>query len=844
MRYISSAKELNQIKPLLNKNYNFDGKILEFKGEKYKVENRFARFIEKNQSESKDSLKHVIEGKSGETNIVGIDTEGNNIVLYYADGSTKVVEHKPRFLSEKKGDNSIVLKGNQPLKYLNVYDSREEWKDRHSYVKYLRKIKTYAIYDHIEEYMMYNGVTMFKGLKLEDVVVLSFDIETSGLTQDNTSKVFLITNTFRKNGKIEKKHFRVDHYENDIEMIKDWCDWVVEIDPQIITGHNIFGYDLSYLRHCYRGELPIGKFGKDTVTMEKTRKKRVDGNTDWEYYPTEAPGRTIVDGIFLAVMYDIGRNFPSWGLKPIAEYLGVVKSDRQFYDAGKIRDNWDDPIEREKIVDYGIHDSDDSLALFDIMVPAFFYLSQYISIPLQTMLCGASGKWINSLLVRAYLQEGYSIPNPSESRIKVSGGISFGAPGIHKNAFKIDVASLYPSIIRSFNMFDEQKDPMGYYKKITDYFTEMRLENKRKFAQTNDTYYDNIQAAQKVAINSIYGMCGTSGLNFNNFELADKITGIGRQIIHKTIYWATGKDTTHWFEDYEVEKDFKYDGILDEQHPISIKTHNFAITGCDTDSIAFKKKDESFITPEERSKLIDEINEIMHKGLTYEDDGYYDVFMVLKAKNYCLLEEGKDKIKKKGSSITDSKKEPVLQQMLDQCIEELMRGDRDLVKITQSYIDLTKNITDITDWCVKKTISKKMRTSERKNETKVMDALAGKTVRDGDKLFFFNDIDGEIQEVKKGELVFTKMKKKEYEALGLEKNPLTELCEHSDRTICEHCNPHLLKPKMVPNRILRLREDFTGSYDVEHYKDRVLKTLNILSTVTDFDKIKDNLDLT
>lgn len=564
IKTISTPNDLNKIKPMLSDNYSFDGEILKLNGDEYKVEPRFRRFIPEKEQE-KTELKYVIEGKSQVENIVGIDKDGTNIILYYADNKSEAVSYKPRFLSQKKGNSSQLLKGNQPLKYLNVYENVDEWKEALNYAKYLAKSKIFAVYDYIEEYMMFNGVTMFKNMTLEQASVLSFDIEAAGLSYDSNSRVFVITNTLRKNGKITKKQFRVDHYDNDdVQMIDAWCEWVVEQDPQIITGHNIFGYDLAYLRHCYGGELPLGKQHKYTETSDRTRKYRVDGNTEWEYHPTTIAGRSVIDGMFLAVKFDIGRDFPSWGLKPIAEHFGFVKEGRQFYDASKISQNWDDLKEREKIVAYCVDDSDDSLALFDKMVPAFFYLSQYISIPLQTMVCGASGKWINSLLVRGYIQDGESIPLPDERDIKVYGGISFGIPGIHKNVFKIDVASLYPSIIRSFNIYDENKDPKMYYKKITDYFTEMRLKNKAKYAETKDVYYDSIQAAQKVAINSIYGMCGTRGLSFNNFEMADKITGIARQIIRKTIIWATSEDIDQTWEEYEADKDYKYNGVLDE----------------------------------------------------------------------------------------------------------------------------------------------------------------------------------------------------------------------------------------------------------------------------------------
>ena len=74
-----------------------------------------------------------------------------------------------------------------------------------------------------------------------------------------------------------------------------------------------------------------------------------------------------------------------------------------------------------------------------------------------------------------------------------------------------------------------------------------------------------MQASYKILINSLYGMMGTKGLNYNDYPLADKITGIARQIIRHTIRWATGEDINYWWADYDLEKDQKYEGILNDQ---------------------------------------------------------------------------------------------------------------------------------------------------------------------------------------------------------------------------------------------------------------------------------------
>lgn len=530
--------------------------------ENYIKTNEYEFYIElKNQS----NLDKLIFGKDTTKKLTAIEVVDNKDILFFADGTTEERDHVYWLLAEFKLDKNFEkLEGNQHYKYIRRFSDKEDYGKFRALLS-KKRVDFYSVWNEVESAMIYHGYTLFGDMKVEDVPVLSFDIEADGLVESKKSKVFLITNSFKKDGVLTKKHFRVDDFGNDCgAMIDAWCNWVREIDPVIINGHNIFGYDFRYLKHVaklYGTDLYLGKDDSAAKFHNKPRNYRVDGSQTWEYHNINIFGRHVIDGMFLAVKYDIGRNYPSWGLKPIAEHEGLVKEDRQFYDASKIGQNWDNPEEREKIVAYGIDDSDDSLGLYELMIPSFFYTAQSIPKPFQVVINSASGSWLNTIMVRAYLQDGHSIAKADE-RSPVAGGISFGVPGNYKNVFKIDIISMYPSIIRAFKLYP-YKDQKQYYLKMANVFTEKRFEYKRKYKETGDNYYNDMQAAKKILINSLYGMMGATGLNYNDFALADKITGLARQIIKKTILWASGKKITYWWEDYDEEKDQKYEGLLD-----------------------------------------------------------------------------------------------------------------------------------------------------------------------------------------------------------------------------------------------------------------------------------------
>ena len=188
------------------------------------------------------------------------------------------------------------------------------------------------------------------------------------------------------------------------------------------------------------------------------------------------------------------------------------------------------------------------------MIPQFFYYNQSLSMNLQTVNNTATGRQINGLLVRSYLQEGHSIPRASQKE-SYGGGISLGIPGIHKHVVKYDIKSMYPSIMLQYDVHDKEKDPNGNFTTILRHFTAERFRNKGMYKETGDRYYNDMQASGKIFINSMYGLLGAPGLNFNSMKLADFVTRTGREIIEKSVLWATGKSVDHW-RDKSVEKGF------------------------------------------------------------------------------------------------------------------------------------------------------------------------------------------------------------------------------------------------------------------------------------------------
>lgn len=652
----------------------------------------------------------LIYGKSDIENIVSIEVENDKAVLFLEkDGqiSTQEVNHRYYILcNEKLGLDWISLAGNQHYKFGKQYDAF--WKFRYDKEKFQDK-DLFIIHNPVEALMIKDGYSYYKGLKPQDVSILCFDIETNGVVQDENSRVLLIANTLRINGEITRKLFCYDDYENDGEMINDWCNWVREVDPSIMCGHNVYTFDFPFLAHTaklHNYDLNLGRNGSKVKFNNYDSHFRVDGSRDLSYRKIKIYGREIVDTMFLSYKYDIGRNYQSYGLKYIINHEGLEKEDRVFYDAGTIKDNYLNPEEWEKIKQYAEHDGDDALSLFDLMVPPFFYMGQMIPKPFQIIIESATGSQLNVLMMRSYLQDKHSIPKADSSE-SFEGAISFGEAGSYRNAVSLDLVSLYPSIMLQYGIHSKEKDPNNHLVKLLTYLRDQRLINKKLAKETGEIRYKHLDTSFKQLINSLYGFMGGSGLNYNYVKGAAEVTARGREILLKSIEWA--------------------------------KSKGFDVIKGDTDSLTIYKNGEEF-SKEEIDRIIEEINSIHPEHINFDLDAVYDAIVVFKAKNYAYR-EGK-KISTRGSAIKASTKSPALKEYINEIVNYLLyfKTEEDQVDLYKKYCREVLNIRtpeQIRRWSVRKTLSATMMSSQRPNETKVMDALKGSGYVEGDRFHVF-----------------------------------------------------------------------------------------------------------
>ena len=421
-------------------------------------------------------------------------------------------------------------------------------------------------------------------------------------------------------------------------MLEELNAILAEEDPDTIEGHNIFKFDLDYLRQRakrFKVKCVWGRFGQ----VAKFRRSRLKVAERWIDFPRcDLPGRTVVDTYLLVMLYDITtRELLAFGLKDVAVHFGITSEDdeRTYLDGNKIHAAYHE--NRDAFLAYLSDDLRETKGIADRLLPTYFEQVKTFPITLQeATLRGTTGK-IDLLFLEHYYHAGRATPAPPEVKPFEGGYTRSFETGVFRQVLHFDVASLYPSLLLHINR-SPRNDALGIFIPLLKQLRTYRLRYKtlaREGATADERAEASArQASFKILINSFYGYLGFSGARFGDGELAAEVTRRGRELLQ---------------------------ALIDE-----LARHGATILEADTDGI-YLSSAEYFDQPEQ---LLAKAAKILPAGIELEYDGRYEAMFCYKAKNYALYDG--QHITLRGSALRSRGTEPYLKRLSDSLISHLL----------------------------------------------------------------------------------------------------------------------------------------------------------------------------
>jgi len=332
------------------------------------------------------------------------------------------------------------------------------------------------------------------------------------------------------------------------ELLTEFAKIVKELDPDIITGWNVIDFDLKVLRD---------KFTKYKISFNIGRSSEESRITTFDSFFKDSkamiPGRIVLDGIHILRSSFIALR--DYKLETAAQtILGEGKLDL-FSNVDK-----GEEIERlfreekQKLVDYNLLDSD--------LVLKILQKKNLIDITIQrTLLTGMQLDRVKSSIAsldNLYLSETKKrkiVCKTSEYKERVArikgGYVKDSIPGIYDYIIVLDFKSLYPSIMRTFNIdplmfipkelhskYDEKDvivSPNGaWFRKEQGILPELlqTLWESRDSAKKRKD--DTASYAIKITMNSFFGVLANPTCRFYSLDMANAITHFGQYIVKTT----------------------------------------------------------------------------------------------------------------------------------------------------------------------------------------------------------------------------------------------------------------------------------------------------------------------
>ncbi len=477
------------------------------------------------------------------------------------------------------------------------------------------------------------GKTLFKGMVFEDIYRIQFDLETNGLSPDHPENRILLIVVSDNRGMLELLE------GDEREIIENFCKLVSEHDPDVLEGHNIFGFDLPFLisraKQC-GVHLSLGRDGSDPKIAAE-RNFAIGGRTR-PFLPYHIYGRHLLDTYLIVQRFDWAKGeLSSYGLKECARTYGFAGEDRVEIPGAEIPRIYNENPDLVRM--YARQDAEDTRSLADLITPVEFYQTQMVPDNYDNCVITGTGEKINSLFVRAYLASGRSVPIPRSAQANLGGYTALLRTGVLERIVKADVESLYPSLMLTHKIAPES-DTLEIFLPMLRTLTERRLEAKKK--ASGSAYWDGIQNTFKVFINSFYGYLG-GPFPWNDYKAAGRITEFGREIVQKVA--------------------------------AELEETGSEVIEIDTDGVYF-------VPPEEVSGEADEqqyvakIAKVLPDGVRLAFDGRYEKMLSLKMKNYVLQDYGGKRIFR-GASLRSRADERYGRRFLAETVDRIMERDFD-----------------------------------------------------------------------------------------------------------------------------------------------------------------------
>ena len=434
--------------------------------------------------------------------------EENNIACYEAD-----IRFEYRYLIDNGIQGGLEIEGNYEVGY-----------------------RTDRIYKNPEIKFVY--------YKPPNLKVLSLDIESNKESSEIYCISLICDNEKHSLIVSENKFKNAVSCKDEEELLEKFVQLIISIDPDIITGWNVINFDLDLIqKRCRKHKIDF------LIARDDSKCKiRIESNFFRESKATIC-GRQVLDALHLLKVSFI--KVKDYKLNTVAS---EILNDKKLIQFKNLKEKYKELEElynndQQKLIDYNFKDAELVLKILEKtkVLDLTIHRSLLTGMPLDRV--NASIASLDSLYIKEARKRNIVVPTGKfalkEEGIK-GGYVKEGIPGIYDYILVLDFKSLYPSLIRTFNIdsYSYVSDCKGknLIKAPNDAcfrnengilpFILTKLYHEREKARKEKD--ELTRHAIKILSNSFFGVLGNPSCRFFDMNVVNAITHFGQYIIKLT----------------------------------------------------------------------------------------------------------------------------------------------------------------------------------------------------------------------------------------------------------------------------------------------------------------------